>query len=211
MGTRGAARAEPGPLPLPYAPERRCSRPLAPRTPPPRGDSGWVRVVASRLGRCGRSLWDPPAGGRAAAAALRSGPASLGEGRVKRARPGGAGGGDPRRPRAGPARASRVPPAGAEGFPRHRPLTCAPSAEHEGLAPPAASSRCRRSGSPAAAGAGSAGCSGRGQAARSRVWGCSGRGPPAPRGLVLLLTCSGHTAKAGHRCATRAPPCPARG
>lgn len=39
-----------------------------------------------------------------------------------------------------PARASRVPLAGAEGFPRYRPLTFAPSAEHEGLAPPAAGS-----------------------------------------------------------------------
>lgn len=53
---------------------------------------------------------------------------------------GGAGEGDPRRPRGEPARASRVPLAGAEGFPCYRLLTFAPSAEHEGLAPPAAGS-----------------------------------------------------------------------
>ncbi|XP_076768812.1 uncharacterized protein LOC117719972 isoform X2 [Arvicanthis niloticus] len=39
-----------------------------------------------------------------------------------------------------PARASRVPLAGAEGFPRERPLTFARSPEHEGLAPLAARS-----------------------------------------------------------------------
>lgn len=62
---------------------------------------------------------------------------------------GGAGGGDPRRPREEPARASRVPLAGAEGFPRYRPLTFAPSAEHEGLAPPAAGFRVPGSGAQA--------------------------------------------------------------
>lgn len=73
--------------------------------------------------------------------------AFCGAGRVNRLthRPeedgGGAGEGDPRHPREEPARASRVPLAGAEGFPRYRLLTFAPSAEHEGLAPPTAGSR----------------------------------------------------------------------
>lgn len=118
---------------------------------------------------------------------------------------GGAGGGDPHRPREEPARASRVPLAGAEGFPSYRRLTFAPSAEHEGLAPPAAGSPGSGAqalwppqwvgprASPAVErrlARGSGGCS---AAARRRRLLCSSwSSPPAKHR---------HKAKAGHRCA----------
>lgn len=134
---------------------------------------------------------------------------------------GGAGGGDPHRPREEPVRASRVPLAGAEGFPRYRPLTFAPSAEHEGLAPPAAGSPGSGAqalwppqwvgprASPAVErrlARGSGGCSA--TAGRQRLLCSSSSSPPAKHR---------HKAKAGHRCANpglllgRAPTAGGRG
>lgn len=106
---------------------------------------------------------------------------------------GGAGGGDPRSLPAEPAGLPGSPLAGAEGFPRYRQLTFAPSPEHEGMAPPAAGSwalALRPSGSPNPEVPGLP-CRWRGRRLAQRCGGCS-----ATAGLQLLFCFSSSSSPA---------------